>query len=86
MTGNKQTAGPASSNSLGGGGIVNILGKVALNVSQVSGNTAMGFVGGGIASGDFIDSPPSNPGSTLTLNGSQVNGNTAIAPVPQPGR
>ena len=77
VTDNSQTAGPASPNSLGGGGIASILGKVTLNVSQVSGNSAMGFVGGGIASGDFIDTPPSNPSSTLTLNFSQVNGNTA---------
>ena len=77
VTDNSQTAGPASPNSLGGGGIANILGKVTLNVSQVSRNSAMGFVGGGIASGDYIDTPPSNPSSTLTLNGSRVNGNTA---------
>ena len=77
VTDNSQTAGPASSSSLGGGGIVSILGKVTLNVSQVSGNSAMGFVGGGIASGDYIDTPPSNPSSSLTLNGSQVDGNTA---------
>lgn len=77
VTDNSQTAGPASPDSLGGGGIANILGTVTLNVSQVSGNSAMGFVGGGIASGDFIDTPPSNPSSTLTLNGSQVDGNTA---------
>ena len=77
VTDNSQTAGPASPSSLGGGGIVSILGKVTLNVSQVSGNTAMGFVGGGIASGDYIDTPPSNPSSSLTLNGSRVTGNTA---------
>ena len=77
VTNNSQTAGPASPNSLGGGGIASILGKVTLNVSQVSGNTAMGFVGGGIASGDYIDTPPSNPSSVLTLNGSRVTGNTA---------
>ena len=53
VTDNRQTAGPASQNSLGGGGILSILGKVTLNASQVSGNTAMGFVGGGIASGDL---------------------------------
>ena len=73
VTDNSQTAGPASPNSLGGGGIVSILGKVTLNVSQVSGNSAMGFVGGGIASGDYIDTPPSNPSSSLTLNGSRVD-------------
>ena len=76
VTDNSQTAGPASPNSLGGGGIASILGKVTLNVSQVSGNSAMGFVGGGIASGDYIDTPPSNPSSTLTLTAA-VNGNSA---------
>ena len=75
VTDNSQTAGPASSNSLGGGGIVSILGKVTLNVSQVSGNTAMGLVGGGIASGDYINF--SGTSSFLTLNNSRVTGNTA---------
>jgi predicted outer membrane repeat protein len=46
VTDNSQTAGPASPNSVGGGGIVSILGTATLNASQVSGNTAMGFVGG----------------------------------------
>ena len=75
VTDNSQTAGPASSNSLGGGGILSILGKVTLNVSQVSGNTAMGLVGGGIASGDYINF--SGTSSFLTLNNSRVTGNTA---------
>jgi hypothetical protein len=75
VTSNSQTAGPASPNSLGGGGIVSILGKVTLNVSQVSGNTAMGFVGGGIASGDYMNF--SGTSSFLTLNNSRVTGNTA---------
>ena len=75
VTDNRQTAGPASQNSLGGGGILSILGKVTLNASQVSGNTAMGFVGGGIASGDYISF--SSTSSFLTLNFSRVTGNTA---------
>ncbi len=75
VTDNRQTAGPASPNSLGGGGILSILGKVTLNVSQVSGNTAMGLVGGGIASGDYINF--SSTSSFLTLNFSRVTGNTA---------
>ena len=75
VTGNSQTAGPADPNSLGGGGIVSILGKATLNVSQVSGNTAMGLVGGGIASGDYISF--SGTSSFLTLNNSRVTGNTA---------
>ena len=79
VTDNKQTAppGPNGSGGLGGGGIANVLGTVTLNRSEVSRNTAMGVAGGGIASGDYIDTPPSNPSSSLTLNGSQVNGNTA---------
>lgn len=75
VTDNSQTAGPASSRSLGGGGIASILGKVTLNVSQVSGNSAMGLVGGGIASGDYIHF--SSTSSFLTLNSSRVTGNTA---------
>ena len=75
VTDNSQTAGPASPGSLGGGGIASILGKVTLNVSQVSGNTAMGFVGGGIASGDYFSF--SQTSSYLTLNNSRVTGNTA---------
>jgi hypothetical protein len=77
VTDNSQTAGPASQNSLGGGGIASVLGKVTLNSSQVSGNSAMGFVGGGIASGDYIDMPATNPSSLLILNNSRVTGNTA---------
>jgi hypothetical protein len=75
VTGNSQTAGPAAANSLGGGGIVNILGTVTLNTSQVDRNTAQGFVGGGIASGDYLNF--SGTTSFLTLNNSQVDGNTA---------
>jgi hypothetical protein len=75
VTGNSQTAGPMAESSLGGGGIVNILGTVTLNSSQVDRNTAQGFVGGGIASGDYINF--SGTTSFLTLNNSQVNGNTA---------
>lgn len=76
VTGNSQTLDPQGGGG-GGGGIVNILGTVTLNRSEVNGNTAMGLAGGGIASGDYVDMPPSNPSSLLTLNGSQVNGNTA---------
>ena len=60
---------------LGGGGILNILGTVSLNGSQADGNTAQGFVGGGIASGDYMNFASS--GSVLTLNNSEVNDNTA---------
>src|SRR5215468_6687653 len=73
VTGNSQTAPPPD--SLGGGGIVNILGMATLNSSQVNNNTAQGFVGGGIASGDYLNF--SGTTSFLTLNGSQVDGNTA---------
>jgi hypothetical protein len=75
VTGNSQTESPASSTSLGGGGIVNVLGTVILNSSQVNGNSAMGFVGGGIANGDYFGF--SGTSSFLTLNGSQVDNNTA---------
>jgi hypothetical protein len=75
VTGNQQTLGPQDPNALGGGGIINVLGTVTLNTSQVSRNTAQGLVGGGIASGDYFSF--SGTSSVLTLNGSQVNGNTA---------
>ena len=75
VTGNSQTADPTNPNSLGGGGIVNILGTVTLNTSQVNRNSAQGFVGGGIASGDYLNF--SGTSSFLTLNNSQVDGNTA---------
>ena len=75
VTGNSQTADPTNPNSLGGGGIINVLGTVTLNSSQVNRNTAQGFVGGGIASGDYLNF--SGTTSVLTLNNSQVNGNTA---------
>ncbi|HEY2125569.1 MAG TPA: hypothetical protein VGH77_00130 [Streptosporangiaceae bacterium] len=75
VTGNQQTLGPQDNNAVGGGGIVNVLGTVTLNSSQVNKNTAQGFVGGGIANGDYINF--SGTTSFLTLNGSQVNGNTA---------
>jgi hypothetical protein len=71
VTGNNQT----DPDNLGGGGIVNILGTVTLNSSQVNRNSAQGFVGGGIASGDYLNF--SDTTSFLTLNNSQVNGNTA---------
>jgi hypothetical protein len=73
VTGNSQT----DPNGLGGGGIVNILGTVTLNTSQVNRNTAQGFVGGGIANGDYLNNPATHATSFLTLNNSQVNGNTA---------
>jgi hypothetical protein len=72
---NQQTFGPDNENALGGGGIVNVLGTVTLDHSQVNGNDAEGFVGGGIASGDYFGFADS--GSVLTLDHSQVNGNTA---------
>jgi hypothetical protein len=74
VSNNHQTAGPQD-NGLGGGGIVNILGTVTLNRSQVNRNTAQGFVGGGIANGDYLNF--SSASSFLTLNRSQVNDNTA---------
>ena len=79
VTGNSQTETPGTTpgtGGLGGGGIVTILGKATLNASQVSGNTAMGLVGGGIANGDYINTPPGSS-SFLTLNNSRVTGNSA---------
>ena len=70
VTGNSQTARPLTDpNGLGGGGIVSILGTVTLNTSQVNRNTAQGLVGGGIASGDYINF--SGTTSFLTLNNSR---------------
>jgi len=60
---------------LGGGGILNNVGTLTLNSSLVNVNTAQGFVGGGIANGDYFSFSSSD--SVLTLNKSQVNGNTA---------
>jgi len=59
---------------LGGGGILNIDGTATLDHSWVNGNDAEGFVGGGIASGDYLGS---GGDSVLTVNNSRVNGNTA---------
>jgi hypothetical protein len=69
VTDNSQTVGPQD-NGLGGGGIVSVLGTVTVNSSQVNGNTAMGFVGGGIANGDYMGF--SGTTSFLTVNNSQV--------------
>jgi hypothetical protein len=76
VTNNHQTLSPEESdNALGGGGILNILGTVTLNGSGVDTNTAMGFVGGGIANGDYLNF--SGTTSFLTLNKSHVNDNNA---------
>ncbi len=74
VTDNQQTLDP-SDNGLGGGGIVNILGTAVLNNTVVSGNGAQGFVGGGIANGDYFNFSAST--SFLTLNNSAVTDNTA---------
>jgi hypothetical protein len=71
---NQQTAGPQA-NGLGGGGIVNVLGTVSLTRSRTNGNSAQGFVGGGIANGDYLNF--SGTSSVLTLDHSQVDNNTA---------
>lgn len=76
VTGNQQTLAPSPTNmALGGGGIVNVLGTATLNGSTVNNNTAQGFVGGGIANGDYFNF--SSSASVLTLNHSAVNDNTA---------
>jgi hypothetical protein len=74
VSGNQQTL-PASDSGLGGGGILNVVGVVTLDHSKVNGNTAQGFVGGGIASGDYFNF--SSTDSVLIVKHSQVNGNTA---------
>jgi predicted outer membrane repeat protein len=61
--------------ALGGGGIVNIEGTAKLDRTQVNGNTARGFVGGGIANGDYFSFSGSD--SVLKLDHSRVNGNAA---------
>jgi hypothetical protein len=60
--------------ALGGGGIANVDGTATLDHSQVNGNSAQGFVGGGIATGDYFGSGGE---TVLTVDHSQVNGNTA---------
>lgn len=73
VNGNQQTLdGPDG--GAGGGGILNLDGTAMLDHSQVNGNDAEGFFGGGIASGDYFGFG----GQTiLTVDHSQVNGNTA---------
>jgi predicted outer membrane repeat protein len=73
VNGNQQTADDET--ALGGGGILNVDGSVTLDHAQVNGNTAAGFVGGGIANGDYFSFEDSS--STLTVKHSQVNGNSA---------
>ena len=79
VTDNSQTLPPSQDPSevggVGGGGIINLLGTATLNGSRVSGNTAMGMVGGGIANGDYMMSGSTS--SVLTLNRSQVDDNKA---------
>lgn len=58
----------------GGGGIFNLDGTAMLDHTQVNGNTAQGFEGGGIASGDYFGFGGE---TVLTVDHSQVNGNTA---------
>lgn len=70
---NQQTL-DGNDGGLGGGGIVNIDGTAVLNHSQANGNDAEGFVGGGIANGDYFGSGGQ---TVLTVNQSQVNDNTA---------
>lgn len=70
---NRQTSNDPDA-ALGGGGIANVDGTVMLDHSQVDGNNAEGFVGGGIASGDFFGSGGE---TVLTADHSEINGNTA---------
>jgi hypothetical protein len=78
VRGNHQTEGPSPDPSqmggLGGGGILNIDGTATVSHSWVKSNTAQGFVGGGIASGDYIGTGGQ---STLTVSHSEVKHNVA---------
>ena len=77
VSGNSQTLAPQPNGQggLGGGGILSILGTVTLSKSAVDDNKAQGLVGGGIASGDYINF--SGTSSFLTLSKSEVDNNTA---------
>ncbi len=70
---NQQTLDAADGGG-GGGGIINVDGTVALDHSQVNGNTAQGGVGGGIGSGDYFGEGGQ---PVLTVDHSQVNDNVA---------
>jgi hypothetical protein len=70
---NQQTL-DGNDGGLGGGGIANIDGTLTLDHSQVNGNSAQGFVGGGIANGDYFGS---GGDTVLTADHSQVDDNTA---------
>jgi hypothetical protein len=74
VTDNQQTSDDPDV-ALGGGGILNVDGTAKLDHTQVTGNTAQGFVGGGIASGDYFSF--SSGDSVLKLDHSHVNGNNA---------
>jgi len=78
VSGNQQTEGPSPDpnqmGGLGGGGILNIDGTATIDHSWVKSNAVQGFVGGGIASGDYIGSGGQ---STLTVSHSEVNDNVA---------
>src|SRR5207244_3584571 len=82
---NQETGGP-DDNALGGGGIANVDGTVKVDHSQVNGNTAQGFVGGGIATGDYFGSGGETPpiaaggianGGDAVLDHSRVDNNMA---------
>jgi hypothetical protein len=70
---NQQTL-DGNDGGFGGGGIFNLDATVSVDHSWVNGNTAQGFVGGGIASGDYFGAGGT---SVLNVDHSQVNGNAA---------
>jgi hypothetical protein len=75
---NSQTLAPnpnGPGGGLGGGGIISILGTVTVRKSAVDHNTAQGLVGGGIASGDYINFTGTS--SFLTVDKSEVDNNSA---------
>jgi hypothetical protein len=60
VTGNSQTDPPP--NTLGGGGIVNVLGTVILNSSQVNSNSAQGL----LAAGSLTATTSASPGPAVS--------------------
>ena len=75
VTDNRQTAGPASQNSLGGGGILSIWARSPSTPARSAGTPRWALSGAG--SPAAITSAPPPIQQYLTLNLSQVTGNTA---------
>jgi hypothetical protein len=78
VDGNHQTEGPSpdpnAMGGLGGGGILNLDGTATVDHSWVESNTIEAFVGGGIATGDYIGAGGQ---TVLNVSHSVVDGNVA---------